>query len=103
MILQPLAENAIKHAVAKRAEGGIIEIEITCDCGMLDIRLRDNGPGYSPAEPGNTESTGIGLANTRERLRVLYGDLAQITIKPVRPQGMEAHLRLPLETGHVAS
>jgi two-component system LytT family sensor kinase len=103
MILQPLAENAIKHAVAKRAKGGIIEIEIGCDCSMLDIRLRDNGPGHQSAESSNTESFGIGLTNTRERLRVLYGERAQFTIKPTRPQGMEAHLRFPLETGHGAS
>lgn len=103
MILQPLAENAIKHAVAKRAKGGTIEIEISCDCTTLDIRLRDNGPGDLPAESRNTESIGIGLANTRERLRTIYGDNAQFTIEPVRPQGMEARLRLPLETGHDAT
>jgi two-component system, LytTR family, sensor kinase len=102
MILQPLAENAIKHAVAKRAQGGTIELDIRCDRTSLDIRLRDNGPGDLPAESRNTESIGIGLANTRQRLRVLYGDRAQFTIEPLRPQGMEAHLRLPLETAHVA-
>jgi two-component system LytT family sensor kinase len=100
MILQPLAENAIKHAVAKRAHGGTIEIDVSCDYRTLDIRLRDNGPSDLPAEPRNTESIGIGLANTRERLRVLYGECAQFTIEPVLPQGMQAHLRLPLETAH---
>jgi two-component system, LytTR family, sensor kinase len=102
MILQPLAENAIKHAVAKRAKGGTIEIDISCDRTTLDIRLRDNGPGDVPAESGGTESIGIGLANTRERLRAMYGDNAQFSIEPVRPRGMEAHVRLPLETAHGA-
>jgi two-component sensor histidine kinase len=96
LILQPLIENAIKYAISRREEGGRIEIVATVDDGMLDIRLRDDGPGspdYRPA-PG---SSGVGLANTRERLRVLYGERQSFAIRSLQPQGTEAHLRLPFE------
>ncbi|HZP68165.1 MAG TPA: histidine kinase [Rudaea sp.] len=95
LILQPLIENAIKHAVSKREEGGTIEIETRRDGDALAITLRDDGPGCAPDASRN--GRGVGLANTRERLRVLYGVHQQFTIANHEPHGLEIGIRMPYE------
>jgi two-component system, LytTR family, sensor kinase len=97
LILQPLVENAIKHALSRREEGGTIEIDAHRDGGHLDITLRDDGPGCADfAERSNGH--GVGLANTRERLRVLYGERQNFSTANRSPRGFEVHLRLPFES-----
>ncbi len=97
LILQPLIENAVKYAVSRREEGGRIEIVAHIDGDMLDIVLRDDGPGsldYLPAKGGGH---GVGLTNTRERLRVLYGEQHRFVIRNLHPQGTEVRLQFPFE------
>jgi two-component sensor histidine kinase len=100
LILQPIVENAIKHAVAKREEGGRIEIEAhLVESGgqrWLDVHMRDDGPGC-PDFDARTNHTGVGLANTRERLRVLYGARQTFEITNRQPHGADVHIRLPFE------
>ncbi len=71
MILQPLVENAIQHGVATRVTPGRVTISARGRRGMLDIVVRDNGPGVLP---GTSLLDGVGLANTRARLDKMYGD-----------------------------
>jgi signal transduction histidine kinase len=73
MILQPLAENAIKHGVSPRAGQGLVEIVSRLDGGRLRLEVRDNGVGLSGTARSQFRS-GVGLANTRDRLECLYGD-----------------------------
>jgi hypothetical protein len=70
MLLQLLVENAIKHGIARTAGGGVVDIRIGRDGGKLNIAV-DN-PGQW--KPGSTDSTGLGLANLRERLARAGGD-----------------------------
>ncbi|WP_457352160.1 sensor histidine kinase [Roseateles sp. P5_D6] len=70
MLLQLLVENAIKHGIARTAGGGVVDIRIGRDGGKLSIAV-DN-PGQW--KPGSTDSTGLGLANLRERLARAGGD-----------------------------
>ncbi|MEP6940603.1 MAG: histidine kinase [Rudaea sp.] len=105
LILQPIVENAIKHAVAKREEGGHIEIEArrTGDSpadSWLDIHMRDDGPGC-PDFDARTNHTGVGLANTRERLRVIYAERQIFSIDNREPHGADVHIRLPFEAAVV--
>jgi two-component system, LytTR family, sensor kinase len=96
LILQPIIENAIKYAVSRREEGGRLELVARADDGVLEITLRDDGPGsddYAAKRGGH----GVGLANTRQRLRVLYGDRQSFTISRCEPRGTLVTLRLPLE------
>ncbi len=100
LILQPIVENAIKHAVAKREEGGHIEIVARC-IGVgserwLDVHMRDDGPGC-PDFDARTNHTGVGLANTRERLRVIYRGRQTFEITNREPHGADVHIRLPFE------
>jgi hypothetical protein len=97
LILQPLIENAIKFAVSRREEGGRIEIVAHTVDGALEITLRDDGPGSADYAPKSGGGHGVGLANTRERLRVLYGERQSFTIRTCEPRGTLVTLRLPLE------
>jgi hypothetical protein len=73
LILQPLVENAIRHGVERRGEGGAVEIRVRREGGLLLMTVRDDGPGLNGK--GAANGRGIGLGNTRERLRHLYGDV----------------------------
>ncbi len=77
LILLPLVENTIKHAIAPRPEGGRLELRVHRDGEWLRIELLDDGPGFPlqvlEALPGENPSGGIGLANTRSRLQALFG------------------------------
>jgi LytS/YehU family sensor histidine kinase len=99
LILQPLIENCIKHAVAKRIEGGSIAIAALVRGGELEICVRDDGPGLCESPSGN----GVGLANTRERLRVLYGQAQEVSVRPLEPSGLEVRLVLPFEPASIAA
>ncbi|HUF26219.1 MAG TPA: histidine kinase [Gemmatimonadaceae bacterium] len=69
-ILQPLVENAIRHGIAPRATRGLVEIRATVLGTMLKLQVRDDGIGVPFGRP---VADGVGLANTRSRLRSLYG------------------------------
>ncbi len=97
LILQPLIENSVKFAVSRREEGGRIEIVAKVDGSMLDIILRDDGPGSPDYTPQSGDGHGVGLVNTRERLSVLYGKHQLFTIARLEPHGTSAHLRFPFE------
>jgi signal transduction histidine kinase len=76
LVLQPLVENAIRHAVAPREEGGRIEIGARVVGREVRLWVADDGPGLNGKGNGNGNGngSGIGIANTRERLAQLYGD-----------------------------
>jgi LytS/YehU family sensor histidine kinase len=71
LILQPIVENAIKHGVANAADAGRVEISARHEGRRLLLRVCDNGPGFAEGwDP--LQATGLGLANTRERLDRTY-------------------------------
>jgi LytS/YehU family sensor histidine kinase len=96
LLLQPLLENSLKYAVSAREQGGLVRIEGRTREGLLELSVIDDGPGL-PDAPPPTERRGVGLANTRERLKVLYGDRCRFAAINTRP-GLRVELALPLET-----
>ena len=90
-ILQPLVENAVKHAVAPADGAGLVAINVRSDGERLLIEVTDDGA----VDPSTAEGAGIGLANTRDRLAVLYGAEATLTTDH-GAAGFTARLRLPL-------
>lgn len=70
LVLQPLVENAIRHGASPRTGRGSIQISAARDGEQLRLEIRDGGQGFPPA---GTYQEGLGLRNTRERLRQLYG------------------------------
>lgn len=77
LLLQPLVENAIKHGVSKRESGGLIEIKSWKENDKLKLRISDNGNNDLPEL---NQGIGIGLTNTRDRLRHLYGETHSVEI-----------------------
>jgi two-component system sensor histidine kinase AlgZ len=76
MLLQTLVENAIKHGVERVPEGGVLSIRAALQADMLRIEVENSGSLQSPPP----ESTQIGLANARERLRILYAERANMSL-----------------------
>lgn len=106
LVLQPLIENCIKYAISKRIEGGTIAVSAQVKDGSLHIQVVDDGPGLPEACVGN--GNGVGLANTRERLKVLYGERQSVNVHTRAGDadgncgGVEVSLVLPYETRSVA-
>lgn len=92
MMLQTLVENAIKHGLEPKAEGGRLEIGAEVVHGQLAVHVLDTGVGFMPSGNG-----GVGLANVRERLKALYGDRAELIIDVPPPGGTRATITLPYE------
>jgi two-component system, LytTR family, sensor kinase len=91
--LQPLVENAIQHGIGQTSSSGKLQISAARIGGTLEIKVCDDGPGLPPA--GLQSGRGIGLANTRARLRQLYGDRALLTVESRDPCGTAATVTLP--------
>jgi len=90
MMLQTLVENAIKHGLEPKPEGGRLEIGAEVVDGQLAVHVLDTGVGFMPKGEG-----GVGLANIRERLKVLYGERAELIISVPPAGGTCATIKLP--------
>ena len=102
LVLLPLVENAVRHGVEPRTGGGRVEIAARRSGGELVLEVRDDGPGYprevlegSGAELEHDGRRRIGLANTRKRLRVLYGEEYGLTLSNPAEGGALARIRIP--------
>lgn len=102
LTIQPLVENAVKHGIVPKAEGGRVELKAALEpiSGTLRIRVYDDGVGIDPARiPPLTAPAGNGssaLANIAERLVYLYRGRATLDIDSQPGKGTEVRLRLPV-------
>jgi two-component system LytT family sensor kinase len=102
MLLQPLVENSIKHGLTPKVEGGSIHLRSRVTDSRLVIEVEDDGVGMGGTQLGASSSwsgMGIGMANIAERLQVLYGDTARMTIDSHEGKGTLVRIRLPLAEG----
>lgn len=97
LLLQPLVENAVVHAIARRLRPGNLRIAAGITHGVLWLGVEDDGAEGRPDAGGN----GIGLANTRARLQTLYGGRATLSISVVESGGTRVELRLPRQQAGV--
>jgi two-component system, LytTR family, sensor kinase len=95
MILQPLVENAIRHGIGPKIEGGTITIRATRSNGRLAIEVSDDGVGIPPEKQHEVFDSGIGISNVRERLKVLYGQEFSFHIESRVGQGTSIRLEIP--------
>jgi two-component system, LytTR family, sensor kinase len=99
MLLQPLVENSIKHGLSPKVEGGSIYLRSRVTDSRLIIEVQDDGVGMGRTnleESSTWPGMGIGMANIAERLQVLYGDTARMTIDSHEGKGTLIRIRLPL-------
>jgi LytS/YehU family sensor histidine kinase len=94
LILQPMVENAVKHGIAKRVQGGAIRIAASRSNGRLALRIYNDGPAL-PASWEETHS-GTGISNVRTRLERLYGDGFELSMKNQGSGGVEVMVSVPL-------
>ncbi len=91
MLLQPVVENAIRHGLEPKVEGGRIELRARRGDGRLFLEVSDTGVGFAEATAG-----GLGLSNIRERLRLAHGEEARLAIRENTPQGTIVAIEFPL-------
>jgi two-component system LytT family sensor kinase len=97
LLLQPIVENAIRHGIAPRSKPGEIEIRAKRNNGVLELSVRDNGPGLKKLrKKGNALHSGLGLTNTRERLNQLYGDSHRFELINAPEGGLIVSLEIPI-------
>lgn len=78
LLLQPIVENSIKHGILKKIDGGIVSINIEDKENEVLVKISDNGVGFENAE--KSQSTGIGISNINNRLKLLYGEKYKLDI-----------------------
>ena len=90
MLLQPVVENAIRHGLEPKVEGGEVAIAARREGDRVRIDVADTGMGFASTTRG-----GLGLANLRDRLRLIYGARAELAIGENRPAGTIVSIVLP--------
>jgi Histidine kinase len=90
MLLMSVVENAIKHGIEPRAEGGEVGVEAKQENGSLIVTVTDTGRGFA-----DHLGQGVGLTNLRERLKALYGQRSQFTLDAILPHGAKATIQIP--------
>jgi sensor histidine kinase YesM len=96
LILQPLAENAMKHGISKDPTARLLRISAERDGTRLVLTVYNDGPPLPPDEAALNR--GIGVQNTRTRLQMLYGDEARLRLRDQPPHGVRAEIILPFHT-----
>ncbi len=92
LLVATLVENAAKHGITPSTEGGSITVGARRDGAGLEVTVADTGVGFQ-----RSTGSGIGLANTRARLRTQYGERAALDLRANQPCGVVAVLRLPID------
>jgi two-component system, LytTR family, sensor kinase len=102
MLLQPLVENAIRHGVSADESAGVITITSHRADRMLHVAVSDDGPGLESGWRMG-EGAGIGLANTGERLKRLYGSEHRFELRNGAGRGVTASVVIPFRAGRGAA
>ncbi|MCW5548797.1 MAG: histidine kinase [Opitutaceae bacterium] len=103
MLLQTLVENAVKYGISQSPEGGEIAIIARREAGGLRLQVTNPGELSAPAPKAATASTGVGLRNAADRLRLLFGDSATLQLRSLAPRTVVAEALIPLQTAKAAT
>jgi len=95
MLLQPLVENAIKHGLEPKVDGGTLHVAASAEGKQLILTVEDSGLGFGAA---GTDGTGVGLAHVKERLAAVYGAAAAAEVGETAGGGVRITLHLPLQS-----
>lgn len=95
MLLQPIVENSIKHGLSSKVQGGAIVLRASRQGATLHLTIEDDGAGITPERLTNLRSSGIGVNNVSERLKVLFGEEGRLHIESVEGQGTRVEIHVP--------
>ncbi|MDA1372477.1 MAG: histidine kinase [Proteobacteria bacterium] len=101
MLLQPIIENSIKHAISKAEDGGSIAISARKVGGLLKIEITDDGPGVPNDEIVEKDlelAKGVGISNIRNRLEEIYGENYELVFSNAEPNGLTVTVLIPYDT-----
>jgi sensor histidine kinase YesM len=90
MLLQPLVENAVKHGLEPKMEGGEIMIKAMEEDDIIRVEVADTGLGFA-----SFEKTGVGIGNVRERIKLLFGEKGRLILEENEPNGVRAIIEVP--------
>ena len=90
MLLQPLVENAVKHGLEPKVDGGEITIKALEKDDLIRIEVIDTGNGFS-----SSHKSGVGIGNVRERIKLLYGEKGRLILEENKPTGVRAIIEVP--------
>jgi len=96
LILQPVVENAIQHAIAPRATRGHINVEAKRLNSLLRLEVRDNGPGIT-SDTDLVRAEGVGLSNVRARLHQIYGSDSRFELMNAKDGGLAVVMEIPFQ------
>ncbi len=100
LMIQTLVENGIKHGISKLTTGGVIQLKTLVDGKYLRIQIRNSGSMVSGAKRGKSGKSGLGIKNTVQRLKLLYGDDASFKIANENDNFVLTELVIPQNTSH---
>jgi two-component system LytT family sensor kinase len=103
MLLQPLIENSIKHGLAGKVGGGTVTLRARRSEGRLSLEVEDDGVGIPEAELSTILNKGIGVANVKERLKVLYGQDYRMLIDSQPGRGTRIEIEVPVTQVRLAA
>lgn len=90
MLLQPLVENAVKHGLEPKTDGGDIQITANEENGLIKITVKDTGQGFS-----SFNKNGVGIINVKERVKLIYGGRGRLILEENSPSGVKAIIEVP--------
>jgi nitrate/nitrite-specific signal transduction histidine kinase len=101
--IQPFVENAVRHGIEPREDGGTVTVEVRKKSGRLSLNIRDTGVGMNIPAKGRMKTgsvpavEGIGIDNVRRRLELRYGEASHLSIRSEPGEGTQVHISLPVE------
>ena len=103
LLLQPLVENSIKYAITQAIKGGAIGISAKVSDNELLLTVADDGPGLDLRHGRTPKGGGVGLTNSKERLKEVYGDAQSFRLSTTDPHGLTISIKIPLQRGAAKS
>jgi two-component system LytT family sensor kinase len=95
MLLQPLIENAVKHGLSSKVDGGVVRFRSSLEEGRLHLLVEDDGVGIPEVKLATLRDEGIGVSNVDERLKVLFGADYRMRIESKPGQGTRIEIEIP--------